>query len=244
MLVPVGCQSGKSGAPFGFIDNITTDHVVEIIRSIPSQQATVADLFSAFGKIGEIEVNINLTKSFLEFAVVKPLRPPVTRFKVYDRGPKVSWAPGVSQSTATPGSLTSPSTDEKFTSAVEDEKFAIAVEAESQAFRPWWNRGVTEAMWQNLDVVPWIYIGFVSWLGFPLAGILYLLTTVKWWYRNASRIRICTNIKRLSTTIYIISPVLILIGLTRLFIYGYGYAIFYVIIVVGIYAKASSERDS
>jgi hypothetical protein len=57
LLVPIGCNSGKSGAPYGFTRTIDSNEIANFIAAIPRTAIQLADVLAAMGKIGTIIVD-------------------------------------------------------------------------------------------------------------------------------------------------------------------------------------------
>jgi hypothetical protein len=70
-LVPIGCNSAKEGAYFGFTRPILSNEVADLLRSIPSGQLSVGELLAAFNVIGSISVDAENFSQYLEITVHK-----------------------------------------------------------------------------------------------------------------------------------------------------------------------------
>jgi hypothetical protein len=234
-LIPIGCQSAKTGAPFGFIDNITTDQVADILQTLPADQPKFADLFEAFAKAGELEFNIGDTRTFLEFAIVRPNRPPSTRFRVYNAYP-----PGAQGSSAS-----GPIINSSLRDGSAAQQFESEIDADSQTFRPWWNRGIMERIWNTLDLIPWVPIGLCGWVGLIFVWpLLSLLTTLKWWYRTNARIKACRILQRGANVVALCSAFLILATVIRVFVFGFIFGVFYLLLIFGILFGNTTQKRS
>lgn len=57
LLVPIGCNSGKAGAPYGFTRTIDSNEIANFIAAIPRTAIQLADVLAAMGKIGTLVVD-------------------------------------------------------------------------------------------------------------------------------------------------------------------------------------------
>jgi len=72
LLVPIGCKTGEAGAPFGFMQNISTDQVEMFLRALPPKVVTIGELFIALEKIAPLHIDISAARDVLELAVIAP----------------------------------------------------------------------------------------------------------------------------------------------------------------------------
>ncbi|MDD2049359.1 hypothetical protein [Pseudomonas putida] len=70
-LVPIGCNSAKEGAFFGFTRPILSDEVAELLKAIPAGSLSLGALLSAFNKIGSISIDSDNFNQYLEVTVRK-----------------------------------------------------------------------------------------------------------------------------------------------------------------------------
>jgi hypothetical protein len=72
ILVPIGCKTGEAGAPIGFMQNITTDHVQTFLRTLPVSSVTLGDLLVALQTIAPLQIDLAGASDVLELAVTDP----------------------------------------------------------------------------------------------------------------------------------------------------------------------------
>lgn len=71
LLVPVGCDSSRTKATFGFLREIGTAEVAKFLGALPKSEHTIGDLFAALAQIAPIEVKGRQLADHLE-AVLRP----------------------------------------------------------------------------------------------------------------------------------------------------------------------------
>jgi hypothetical protein len=70
-LVPIGCNSAKEGAFFGFTRPIHSDEVAELLKAIPVGTLSLGAFLSSFNKIGSISIDAENFNQYLEVTVHK-----------------------------------------------------------------------------------------------------------------------------------------------------------------------------
>ncbi len=71
LLVPLGCNSSRSPATFGFLREISTAEVAKFLGALPVAEHTIGDLFAAVAQIAPLEVKGRHLADHLE-AVLRP----------------------------------------------------------------------------------------------------------------------------------------------------------------------------
>lgn len=72
LLVPIGCNSSRSPATFGFLREISTAEVATFLGALPAANHTIGDLFAAVAQIAPLEVKGRHLADHLE-AVLRPV---------------------------------------------------------------------------------------------------------------------------------------------------------------------------
>lgn len=90
LLIPIGCNSAKAGAPFGFARPIATEEVAKFIQAIPVGSLSIADLLAAMGSIGPISVDPSRIAEQLDVVIqTRDGREDVTMIRI----PESAYAP-------------------------------------------------------------------------------------------------------------------------------------------------------
>jgi hypothetical protein len=230
-LVPVGCKSAEAGAPFGFMQDISTDQVADFLASLPIDKPSFGDLFQALREIGEIEVDFTRVEKYFEFAAIEsPDTKPTTRFKV----PSSYGLPQNTNPSLTPSANTLPQTSAATLPPASGlNSFAADISKEAEKYKPWWKLGRIGRLLAALDGVPWVFMGPVAGL---LGCILFVafekISSWTWLYRNERRVKVARAFRRIAIASAFMSLLLIAAGALRAFIYGFYYGIFYFLCII------------
>jgi hypothetical protein len=132
ILVPIGCNSAASGAPFGFTRPIDSIEVAKFIAAIPRENIAIGDLMAAMGAIAPVWVNAHAIAEYLD-VVIKQFETDNPR--VLARFPASSYArplpsPQLSPATAAGNTAALPANYQQFTNSW------------IEANRPWHDRGI------------------------------------------------------------------------------------------------------
>lgn len=66
MLIPIGCNSARAGAPFGFTRTIDSIEVAKFVGAIARDSLSIADLLAAMGRIGAIAVDATAFADYID----------------------------------------------------------------------------------------------------------------------------------------------------------------------------------
>jgi hypothetical protein len=68
LFLPIGCDSARAGAYYGFLKPITTSQVSFLLGSVPRGSINVGDLLRGFSTIGPISVDVGTLRRVLDIA--------------------------------------------------------------------------------------------------------------------------------------------------------------------------------
>jgi hypothetical protein len=71
LLFPIGCNSAKAGAPYGFTRPIDSIEVAKFIAAIPRSDIQIADVLAAMGKIAPVVVDASSFTDYID-VVLRP----------------------------------------------------------------------------------------------------------------------------------------------------------------------------
>jgi hypothetical protein len=83
LFLPIGCNSAKAGAYFGFERTIDSSEVARFLEAIPGDAPTVGDLFGALQQIGAVSVDARRFGAFLEAVIVRKVKTPAGNTETY-----------------------------------------------------------------------------------------------------------------------------------------------------------------
>jgi hypothetical protein len=194
LLIPLGCEIAKAGAPLGFIHNINAGDIQEFLVSLPRDNATIGDVFVGLDKIGELHTDGSELVNILEVAVFQEYASvPATRI----RFPRtIGMQPTAEAGPPSPG----PSSQ-----LPSFEKFAANLEQEAETLERWsskkWRRFVSRYRWP--------FIGIVGFGGLWLSSAIANLEKARWLYKRRWRLGIVKLLQILGPVIHTVSLVMI-----------------------------------
>jgi hypothetical protein len=70
-FLPIGCESAKAGAYYGFQRPISTSEVAKLLQAIPGGRLKVGDVLAGFAALGDVFADVTKLHRFLEIVVHK-----------------------------------------------------------------------------------------------------------------------------------------------------------------------------
>lgn len=225
LLVPIGCNSSRSPATFGFLREISTAEVATFLGALPAADHTIGDLFAAVAKIAPLEVKGRHLADHLE-AVLRPVTDKSDQSVESDahgqadaitiiRVPRAALAPAQPSPTV----------------------YQAAIAADVEKMRPWHDSGPLKR-WRSFYRAHPVFTLFVSALAAAIiGGGAHALRT-----RVESPTKPAMRMPRAATWgLYVLAGLLLVASILRLAIEYWGWTIGLMLLV---FLIAISEKPS
>jgi hypothetical protein len=213
LLVPIGCKTGEAGAPFGFMQNISTDQVQTFLRALPSKDVTIGDLFIALEKIAPLHIDISAARDVLELAVIAPgNEDPSVRVQIPRNIPP--------QTSSTPSTQTQTPTLENF---------MLELDA------PPWRYLIHD--------LPWGWISFAGFIVLAIGGYLDEAPSTRWFFVRRSRANLARLLKLAGAGTAWLGLGILLISALYFFTTQWGWGVVIVAVLTGLFLAGAWIRS-
>lgn len=226
-LVPIGCGSGRAGAPFGFAKNISTDQVSTILRALPRENPTIGDLLVSLRQAGStLEFDFPRARDVFELAVTdNPNDAANIRIKI----PRYYGNPAQTTTSSPLGVNQTNSPILSTTEATQLEQMELGIREKAALYAPWWERGKFGTAIAWIDALPWLLI-FVSGVAVGIFDVgLFKLATLRWFYRTRNRTKFALKVLKAVRVLGFTSVGLLLSATIYSFFWNVYFGIFIVV---------------